>query len=54
MDGFNVIDDVGGLDGFHDFLATLAADESEEKERIKEWTKRMGWQAVIAKPEEVL
>ena len=54
MDGLNVMDDVGGMDGFQKLLAALNADESEEKERAKSHISRMGWKAAIDKPEDVL
>ncbi len=54
LDGVNVLDDVGGIDGFHELLAALKADESEEKERAKSKVNRMGWKATIEKPEDVL
>ena len=54
VDGLNVLDDVGGIEGFHRFLAALSGDETDEKERLKSWAQQMGWQALIEKPEDVL
>ena len=54
VDGLNVVDDVGGLGGFHDMLSTLIGDDPEEKQNMKEWARGMGWTGKMTKPENVL
>ena len=54
VDGLNVVDDVGGLGGFHDMLSTLTGDDPEEKQSMKEWARGMGWTGKMTKPENVL
>lgn len=42
--GGYVMDDVGGMRGFTDFLrGVYIDDDKEEKEALKEWAKGMGW-----------
>jgi hypothetical protein len=54
VEGLNVVDDVGGLGGFHDMLSTLTGDDPEEKQSMKEWSRGMGWTGKMTKPENVL
>ena len=43
-DGVNVMDDVGGLGGFADFLKTIYEDEDkEEQAESKTWARSLGW-----------
>ena len=43
-DGAFVIDDVGGLGGYADFLKTVYEDEDqEESQRMRAWAKSLGW-----------
>ena len=56
-DGLNVMDDVGGLYGYRDFLRLLNSknpDDAEEKESARKWAKGMGWTGRKAKPENIL
>lgn len=56
-DGLNVMDDVGGLYGFQDFLRTINSknpDDAEEKEDLKSWAKGMGWTGRKVKAENIL
>ena len=56
-DGINVMDDVGGLYGFEDFLRKINSEcpeDKEETESLMEWAKRMGWTGKRKKPENVL
>ena len=51
-DGMNVFDDVGGIDGFAEFLRTIheSNDENERKER-REWARYLGWTGRDTKPQ---
>ena len=53
-DGLNVLDDVGGIYGFADFLEELHEGEPEERESCKLWSSNMGWTGRDAKPKSVL
>jgi len=53
-DGLNVMDDVGGLYGYQEFLQTINGKDAEEKERMKQWAKSMGWTGRKVKPENIL
>lgn len=56
-DGLNVMDDVGGLHGFYEFLRTLNSKEPgdlEEKENLRQWARGMGWTGRKSKAENML
>ncbi len=45
-DGYGVMDDVGGLSGYLDFLISIRGDPGADAEEVKEsleWAKGMGW-----------
>ena len=51
-DGMNVFDDVGGIDGFAEFLRIIheSNDENERKEK-REWARYLGWTGRDTKPQ---
>lgn len=56
-DGLNVMDDIGGLYGYQDFLRTINSknpDDEDEKEDLKAWAKGMGWTGRKVKPDNIL
>lgn len=53
-DGLGVMDDVGGIDGYVDFLKTLHEGEREERESCRFWASDMGWSGRRTKPENML
>ena len=53
-DGLNVMDDVGGIDGFVEFLVELNEGEPEQREACKAWASNMGWTGRMVKEERVL
>lgn len=53
-DGMNLVDDVGGIGGFCDFLRAINGDDPEEKQSNKTWAKSLGWTGRMSKPENVL
>lgn len=54
VDGLSLMDDVGGIQGYVDFLRTIHGEDSEEKDDMKEWAKWMGWTGRMTKPETLL
>ncbi len=54
VDGLNVMDDVGGLYGYVDFLHTIHGKDPDEKEEMREWGKSMGWTGRMVKPKSLL
>lgn len=54
LDGMNLMDDVGGIHGYINFLRTIHGDDPDEKEEMKEWARYMGWTGRMNKPETVL
>lgn len=53
-DGVNVMDDVGGLGGFIEFLKTINGEDEDEKVSMKEWASGMGWSKRKVTPKNVL
>ena len=53
-DGMNLVDDVGGIVGFCEFLETINGPDPEEKKFYKEWAKSLGWTGRMSKPENIL
>jgi len=54
VDGLSLMDDVGGIRGYIDFLQVIHGDDPDEKEEMKEWAKWMGWTGRMVKPENLL
>ncbi|MBE6035004.1 MAG: hypothetical protein E7222_09965 [Clostridiales bacterium] len=54
VDGLNLMDDVGGIHGYIDFLRIIHGEDPDEKEDMKEWAKWMGWTGRMTKPEALL
>ena len=53
-DGLNVMDDVGGIYGYRDFLEAINEGDPSEVSENKEWAKWMGWTGRKTKPENIL
>ena len=53
-DGLDVIDDVGGICGFSDFLLSIHEETEGEKLKMKEWAAGQGWTGRRVKPENIL
>ena len=54
LDGLSLVDDVGGLNGYIEFLQTWKEGDREEARNVIEWAKRQGWTGKSAKPENLL
>ena len=53
-DGMSLVDDVGGVGGFCEFLEIINGDDPEEKKHYKTWAKSLGWTGRMPKPENML
>lgn len=53
-DGLPVMDDVGGIHGYVDFLMTSRLGNPEERDDIRAWASGMGWTGRMYKPENIL
>lgn len=53
-DGMNLVDDVGGIHGFCEFLVAINGDDPKKKKFYKTWAKSLGWTGRMPKPENVL
>ena len=54
LSGLNVMDDVGGVFGYCDFLQTIHGSDEEEKHSMLLWAKSMGWNGRMSKPSNIL
>lgn len=53
-DGLNVLDDVGGMWGYRDFLVTIHEGSEEEQEEMREWARYLGWTGRNVSPKKML
>ena len=53
-DGPELVDDIGGIHGFCDFLEIIHGNNPEKKRFYKEWARGMGWTGRFSKPENIL
>lgn len=53
-DGMSVMDDVGGIGGFCNFLETINGKDVERKRELREWAREQGWTGRMSKPENLL
>lgn len=49
-----VMDDVGGIRGYIEFLDTLHHGTPEERQNSREWARSMGWTGRMKQPENIL
>lgn len=54
LDGMSLMDDVGGIHGYIDFLRTVHGNNPDEREDMKSWGRWMGWTGRMNKPETLL
>ncbi len=54
LDGLCLMDDVGGVYGYVDFLKKIKSDDPEERESMLNWAKWMGWTGRMPKAENLL
>ena len=54
VDGLSLMDDVGGIHGYIDFLRIIHGEDSDEKQDMKEWAKWMGWTGRMNTPETLI
>lgn len=53
-DGLSVLDDVGGMWGYRDFLVTIHEGREEEQEEMREWARYLGWNGRNISPKNML
>ncbi len=54
VDELGLMDDVGGIHGYIDFLRTIHGEDPDEKQDLKEWAKWMGWTGRMNTPETLI
>ena len=53
-DGLNVLDDVGGVSGFCQFLHDLKHLPADERSGLRDWSRMLGWTGRVQKTENIL
>lgn len=53
-DGVSLVEDAGGIYGFYEMLKTITGDDVEEKKRMREWARGLGWTGRISDPKNML
>ena len=53
-DGLPVMDDVGGLPGYCQFLEIIHGTNDKKKDKMKEWAMERGWNGRKQKPSSIL
>lgn len=53
-DGIMLMDDVGGVGGYIDFLMRLHEGEPSEREELRAWARGMGWTGRERSPKNIL
>ena len=53
-EGLPLMEDVGGVYGFFDFLRTVHGEDADEATRMRVWARSLGWKEVRPKPESLL
>ena len=54
LDGLSLMDDVGGIHGYVDFMDTIHNGDPEERENLREWARFMGWTGRMCKAERLV
>lgn len=54
LDGVSVMDDVGGIHGYIDFLVENRLSVSPERDEIRKWANEMGWNGRMNKPDNLI
>ena len=53
-EGIPLVEDVGGIDGFLDFIRTIHREDSEEAASLRTWARGLGWKEIVPKPGRLL
>lgn len=53
-DGLNVLDDVGGIGGYCDFLETIHGNDKEEAQSYRQWARSLGWTGRQVAPDKLV
>lgn len=53
-DGISLVEDVGGISGFFDFIRTIHGEDANEVAEMRAWARGLGWTGATVKPEKLL
>lgn len=53
-EGVPLVEDVGGIDGFLDFIRTIHGEDAEKAASLRTWARGLGWKEIVPKPGRLL
>lgn len=53
-EGLSLVEDVGGVDGFFDFIRKIHGEDAEEAASMRQWARSLGWKGIVPKPSGLL
>ena len=53
-EGLPLVEDVGGIHGYFDFIRSIYRGDDETAASYREWARGLGWKGVVGKPENIL
>ena len=53
-EGLPLVEDVGGIQGYFDFIRNIYRGDDETSASLREWARGLGWKGIVGKPENIL
>jgi hypothetical protein len=53
-EGLPLVEDVGGIQGYFDFIRNIYRGDEEMASSLREWARGLGWKGIVGKPENIL
>ena len=53
-EGVPLVENVGGVDGFLDFIRTIHGEDAGEAASLRTWARGLGWKEIVPKPGRLL
>ena len=53
-EGLPLVEDVGGANGFLDFIEKIHGEDTEEAASLRQWARSLGWREIVPKPNVLL
>ena len=53
-EGLPLVEDVGGIGGYFDFIRNIHGEDAEEAASLRVWARSLGWKEIVPKPGKIL
>lgn len=53
-EGLPMVENVGGISGYFDFIRNIYRGDEEMASSLREWARGLGWKGIVGKPENIL